>query len=47
MSYGFYLGVVLNEKIMWGKFGVKMLKFIVESDVMIVVLLIFSWILGC
>lgn len=45
-SYGGYSGAVPNEKITWGKLGVKTPKFIVESDATIVVPLIFAWLLG-
>ncbi|GAB4170376.1 MAG: deoxyhypusine synthase family protein [Terrimicrobiaceae bacterium] len=45
-SYGSYSGAVPNEKITWGKLGVKTPKFIVESDASIVAPLIFAWVLG-
>jgi deoxyhypusine synthase len=45
-SYGSYSGAVPNEKITWGKLGVKTPKFVVESDATIVVPLIFSYLLG-
>jgi deoxyhypusine synthase len=45
-SYGSYSGAVPNEKITWGKLGVRTPKFIVESDATIVAPLIFAWVLG-
>ena len=45
-SYGSYSGAVPNEKITWGKLGIKTPKFIVESDATIVAPLIFSYVLG-
>jgi deoxyhypusine synthase len=45
-SYGSYSGAVPNEKITWGKLGVKTPSFIVESDATIVAPLIFAWVLG-
>jgi len=45
-SYGSYSGAVPNEKITWGKLGVKTPKYIVESDASIVAPLIFSCVLG-
>jgi len=45
-SYGGYSGAVPNEKITWGKLGVKTPKFIIESDATIVAPLIFAWVLG-
>lgn len=45
-SYGSYSGAVPNEKITWGKLGVKTPKFIVESDATIVAPLIFSFVLN-
>jgi deoxyhypusine synthase len=45
-SYGSYSGAVPNEKITWGKLGVKTPKFVVESDATIVAPLIFSYVLG-
>jgi deoxyhypusine synthase len=45
-SYGSYSGAVPNEKITWGKLGVKTPKFIVESDATIVAPLIFAYVLG-
>jgi deoxyhypusine synthase len=45
-SYGSYSGAVPNEKITWGKLGVKTPKFIIESDATIVAPLIFAHILG-
>ncbi|MBI3880020.1 MAG: deoxyhypusine synthase family protein [Verrucomicrobia bacterium] len=45
-SYGSYSGAVPNEKITWGKLGVKTPKFIIESDATIVAPLIFGHLLG-
>ncbi len=45
-SYGSYSGAVPNEKITWGKLGVKTPKYIIESDATIVTPLIFSYLLG-
>lgn len=45
-SYGSYSGAVPNEKITWGKLGVKTPKYIVESDATIVAPLIFAYLLG-
>jgi deoxyhypusine synthase len=45
-SYGSYSGAVPNEKITWGKLGVKTPKYIVESDASIVAPLMFALILG-
>ena len=45
-SYGSYSGAVPNEKITWGKLGVKTPKFIIESDASIVAPLIFAHVLG-
>jgi deoxyhypusine synthase len=45
-SYGGYSGAVPNEKITWGKLGVKTPKYIVESDATIVARLIFAYLLG-
>ena len=45
-SYGSYSGAVPNEKITWGKLGVKTPKFVIESDATIVAPLIFSYVLG-
>lgn len=44
-SYGSYSGAVPNEKITWGKLGIKTPKYIIESDATIVVPLIFAIIL--
>jgi deoxyhypusine synthase len=44
-SYGSYSGAVPNEKITWGKLGMKTPKFIIESDATIVAPLIFAIIL--
>ena len=45
-SYGSYSGAVPNEKITWGKLGVKTPSFIIESDATIVAPLIFADVLG-
>lgn len=45
-SYGSYSGAVPNEKITWGKLGVKTPKFIIESDATIVAPLVFAHVLG-
>jgi deoxyhypusine synthase len=45
-SYGSYSGAVPNEKITWGKLGVKTPKYIIESDATIVAPLIFSYLLN-
>lgn len=45
-SYGSYSGAVPNEKITWGKLGVKTPKYIIESDATIVAPLMFAYILG-
>lgn len=45
-SYGSYSGAVPNEKITWGKLGVKTPKYIIESDATIVAPLIFAHVLG-
>ncbi|MCB0271389.1 MAG: deoxyhypusine synthase family protein [Bdellovibrionales bacterium] len=45
-SYGSYSGAVPNEKITWGKLGVKTPKFVIESDATIVAPLMFAYILG-
>ncbi len=44
-SYGSYSGAVPNEKITWGKLGVKTPRFIIESDATIVAPLIFAYVL--
>lgn len=44
-SYGSYSGAVPNEKITWGKLGVRTPRFLIESDATIVAPLIFSYIL--
>jgi deoxyhypusine synthase len=44
-SYGSYSGAVPNEKITWGKLGVKTPKFIIESDATIVAPLLFAYVL--
>ena len=44
-SYGSYSGAVPNEKITWGKLGMKTPKFIIESDATIGAPLIFAIIL--
>ncbi|MCB0408111.1 MAG: deoxyhypusine synthase family protein [Bdellovibrionales bacterium] len=45
-SYGSYSGAVPNEKITWGKLGIKTPKFVIESDASIVAPLMFAFILG-
>ncbi|MBK7366416.1 MAG: deoxyhypusine synthase family protein [Candidatus Eisenbacteria bacterium] len=45
-SYGSYSGAVPNEKITWGKLGIKTPKYIIESDATIVAPLVFGWLLG-
>jgi len=45
-SYGSYSGAVPNEKITWGKLGVKTPKYMIESDATIVAPLIFAYLLG-
>jgi deoxyhypusine synthase len=45
-SYGSYSGAVPNEKITWGKLGVKTPKYIIESDATIVAPLMFAHVLG-
>lgn len=45
-SYGSYSGAVPNEKITWGKLGVKTPKYVIESDASIVAPLIFGMVLG-
>ncbi|MES2310120.1 MAG: deoxyhypusine synthase family protein [Verrucomicrobiota bacterium] len=45
-SYGSYSGAVPNEKITWGKLGVKTPTYIIESDATIVAPLIFSYLLN-
>ena len=45
-SYGSYSGAVPNEKITWGKLGVKTPKFVIESDANMVAPLIFDYLLG-
>ena len=45
-SYGSYSGAVPNEKITWGKLGVKTPNNIIESDATIVAPLIFAHVLG-
>ncbi|MCA9715004.1 MAG: deoxyhypusine synthase family protein, partial [Myxococcales bacterium] len=44
-SYGSYSGAVPNEKITWGKLGIKTPKFVIESDATIVAPLMFARIL--
>ncbi len=44
-SYGSYSGAVPNEKITWGKLGIKTPKFIIESDATIVAPLVFAIVL--
>jgi deoxyhypusine synthase len=45
-SYGSYSGAVPNEKITWGKLGIKTPRYIIESDATIVAPLIFAHVLG-
>jgi len=45
-SYGSYSGAVPNEKITWGKLGVKTPKHVIESDATIVAPLMFAYLLG-
>jgi deoxyhypusine synthase len=45
-SYGGYSGATPNEKITWGKLGVRTPKFMIESDATIVAPLIFAHVLG-
>ncbi len=45
-SYGSYSGAVPNEKITWGKLGVKTPKYMIESDASIVAPLVFALVLG-
>ena len=45
-SYGSYSGAVPNEKITWGKLGVKTPKYVIESDASIVAPLMFAMVLG-
>jgi len=45
-SYGSYSGAVPNEKITWGKLGVKTPKFVIESDATIVTPLVFAYVLA-
>jgi len=45
-SYGSYSGAVPNEKITWGKLGIKTPKYVIESDAAIVAPLMFAYILG-
>lgn len=45
-SYGSYSGAVPNEKITWGKLGVKTPKYVIESDATIVAPLIFAYVMG-
>lgn len=45
-SYGGYSGATANEKITWGKLGVKTPTFMIESDASIVAPLIFAFVLG-
>ncbi|GAB2501430.1 MAG: deoxyhypusine synthase [Cytophagales bacterium] len=44
-SYGSYSGAVPNEKITWGKLGIKTPKYIIESDATIVAPLVFAIVL--
>jgi len=45
-SYGSYSGAVPNEKITWGKLGLKTPQFVIESDATIVAPLLFAYVLG-
>lgn len=45
-SYGSYSGAVPNEKITWGKLGIKTPKYIIESDATIVAPLMFAYIMN-
>ena len=45
-SFGSYSGAVPNEKITWGKLGIKTPKYIIESDATIVAPLIFAKVLN-
>lgn len=45
-SYGSYSGATPNEKITWGKLGVKTPMFVIESDATIVAPLMFGYVLG-
>ena len=45
-SYGSYSGAVPNEKITWGKLGLKTPQFVIESDATIVAPLLFASVLG-
>jgi deoxyhypusine synthase len=45
-SFGSYSGAVPNEKITWGKLGIKTPKYIIESDATIVAPLLFAYVLG-
>jgi deoxyhypusine synthase len=45
-SYGSYSGAVPNEKITWGKLGIKTPKYVIESDATIVAPLIFAYVMG-
>jgi len=44
-SYGSYSGAVPNEKITWGKLGIRTPKYIIESDATIVAPLVFAYVL--
>ena len=44
-SYGSYSGAVPNEKITWGKLGLKTPQFVIESDATIVAPLLFAYVL--
>jgi len=45
-SYGSYSGAVPNDKITWGKLGLKTPQFVIESDATIVAPLLFADVLG-
>lgn len=45
-SYGSYSGAVPNEKITWGKLGVRTPKHVIESDASIVAPLLFALVMG-
>ncbi len=45
-SYGSYSGATPNEKITWGKLGIKTPRYVIESDATIVAPLMFQYIMG-
>ncbi|MDZ4829676.1 MAG: deoxyhypusine synthase family protein [Phycisphaerae bacterium] len=45
-SYGSYSGATPNEKITWGKLGIKTPRYVIESDATIVAPLMFAYVLG-